>query len=68
LANSLTQPFWIKPSPQFAPVIASLAIVAKEQGARVVEINLEPTPYSHKLDLALQGKAGVLLPQVVEGL
>ena len=46
---------------------ASLAIVAKEQGARVVEINLEPTPYSHQLDLALQGKAGVLLPQVVEG-
>jgi NAD-dependent deacetylase len=47
---------------------ASLAIVAKEQGARVVEINLEPTPYSHKLDLALQGKAGEILPQVVERL
>jgi NAD-dependent deacetylase len=45
---------------------ASLAIVAKEQGARVVEINLEPTPYSHKLDLALQGKAGEILPRVVE--
>jgi NAD-dependent deacetylase len=47
---------------------ASLAIVAKEQGARVVEINLEPTPYSHKLDIALRGKAGEILPQVVEGL
>jgi len=46
---------------------ASLAIVAKEQDARVVEINLEPTPYSHKLDLALQGKAGEILPQLVEG-
>ena len=47
---------------------ASLAIVAKEQGARVVEINLEPTPYSHKLDLALRGKAGEILPRLVEGL
>ena len=47
---------------------ASLAIVAKEQGARVVEINLESTPYSHKLDLALRGKAGEILPQVVEGM
>ncbi|MEE9121136.1 MAG: hypothetical protein V3U56_07590 [Syntrophobacteria bacterium] len=47
---------------------ASLAIVAKEKGARVVEINLEPTPYSHKLDLSLQGKAGILLPQLVEGM
>jgi NAD-dependent deacetylase len=47
---------------------ASLAILAKEAGARVVEINLESTPYSRQLDLALQGKAGVLLPQVVEGM
>ncbi len=47
---------------------ASLALYAKAEDARVVEINLEPTPYSRQLDLALQGKAGVLLPQVVEGL
>ena len=47
---------------------ASFALVAKEQGARVVEINLEVTPYSHKLDLALRGKAGEILPQVLEGL
>ena len=46
---------------------ASFALVAKEQGAQVVEINLEVTPYSHKLDLALRGKAGEILPQVVEG-
>jgi NAD-dependent deacetylase len=47
---------------------ASLALHAKAEGARVVEINLEPTPYSHQLDLALQGKAGEILPQVVEGM
>jgi NAD-dependent deacetylase len=47
---------------------ASLALHAKEEGARVLEVNLEPTPYSGHLDLVLQGKAGVLLPQVVEGI
>ena len=46
---------------------ASLALLAKEQGARVVEINLEATPYAHRLDLSLQGKAGTLVPQLVEG-
>ena len=47
---------------------ASLALYAKAEGARVIEINLEATPYSHQLDLALQGKAGALLPQVVNGM
>ena len=47
---------------------ASLAILAKEEGARVVEVNLELTPHSRQLDLALQGKAGEILPQVVEGM
>ncbi|UCG11460.1 MAG: NAD-dependent deacylase [Deltaproteobacteria bacterium] len=46
---------------------ASLAIEAKAQGARVIEVNLEPTVHSHHLDLVLQGKAGVLLPQLLEG-
>ena len=46
---------------------ASLALQAKAEGARVVEINLEATPHSQHLDLVLQGKAGVLLPQLVEG-
>jgi NAD-dependent deacetylase len=46
---------------------ASLALQAKVEGARVVEINLEATPHSQHLDLVLQGKAGVLLPQLVEG-
>jgi NAD-dependent deacetylase len=46
---------------------ASLALVSREQGARVVEINLEATPYTHLLDAALHGKAGTLVPQLVEG-
>ena len=46
---------------------ASLALVARERGARVVEVNLEATPYTHLLDAALHGKAGTLVPQLVEG-
>ena len=46
---------------------ASLALQAKAENARVVEINLEVTPHSQHLDLVLRGKAGVLLPQLVEG-
>jgi NAD-dependent deacetylase len=46
---------------------ASLALVARERGARVVEVNLEATPYTHLLDAALHGKAGALVPQLAEG-
>jgi NAD-dependent deacetylase len=46
---------------------ASLALLAGEGGARVVEVNLEATPYTHLLDLALHGKAGALVPQLLEG-
>jgi NAD-dependent deacetylase len=46
---------------------ASLALVARERGARVVEVNLGATPYTHLLDAALHGKAGTLVPQLVEG-
>ena len=46
---------------------ASLALVARERGARVAEINLEATPYTHLLDAALHGKAGALVPQLAEG-
>ncbi|SHE68977.1 NAD-dependent deacetylase [Desulfacinum infernum DSM 9756] len=44
---------------------ASMGLYAKENGAFVAEINLEPTPYSRALSVSLQGKAGDLVPQVV---
>jgi len=46
---------------------ASLALVAKEQGAKVAEINLERSHYASRLDLSLQGKAGTIVPRIVEG-
>jgi len=44
---------------------ASFAPVAKERGAYVVEINLDPTPHSDLVDLAIQGRAKDIVPQLV---
>jgi len=45
---------------------ASLAMEAKEGGATVVEINIEPTPHSACMDYVFLGKAGEILPMLVE--
>lgn len=44
---------------------ASLAFLARERGALVVEINTEPTPLTGKADFFLQGKSGEILPALV---
>ena len=44
---------------------ASFGPVAKENGAFVAELNLEPTPNSELVDLAVQGYAKDLVPQLV---
>ncbi|BEQ14904.1 SIR2 family NAD-dependent protein deacylase [Desulfoferula mesophila] len=44
---------------------AGLASVAKQAGAFVIEVNLEPTPNSREVDLSLMGKAGEILPQLL---
>ena len=45
---------------------ASLALEAKDAGAYVAEINLERTPHSDRLDASLLGKAGEIVPRLVE--
>ncbi len=45
---------------------ASLPFAAKNRGAVVVEINLEPTPLTAKADFFLQGKSGEILPALVQ--
>jgi NAD-dependent deacetylase len=45
---------------------ASLAFAAHNRGAVVVEVNAEPTPLTEKADYALRGKAGEILPALVE--
>jgi NAD-dependent deacetylase len=45
---------------------ASLALEAKSAGAIVAEINLERTPHSHIMDYSLFGKAGAIVPKLLE--
>ncbi len=47
---------------------ASFAMMAKERGARLIEINLEPTVQSSIMDISILGKAGEVLPQLVDGI
>ena len=44
---------------------AGLVPYARQAGARVIEVNLEETPFSSTVDLSLRGKAGEILPQLL---
>ncbi len=44
---------------------ASLPLTAVRHGACVIEVNPDPTPISHLVDLSLQGKAGEILPALL---
>jgi NAD-dependent deacetylase len=44
---------------------ASLASIARQEGAALVEVNLNPTPLSSQADFRLPGKAGEVLPELV---
>jgi len=45
---------------------ASLPYIAKEHGAKLVEINLEPTTLSENVDAFLSGRSGDVLPALVD--
>ncbi len=45
---------------------AGLAGQARDAGALVVEVNLEPTPNTQWVDISLLGRAGEILPRLVE--
>lgn len=48
---------------------ADIPITAKESGAKLIEINLEPTSLTHQVsDYLIQGQSGQILPRVVETL
>jgi NAD-dependent deacetylase len=42
---------------------ATLPVIAKQAGARLVEMNLTNTPISPLADLTLRGPAGQMLPE-----
>ena len=45
---------------------ASIPQLTLQQGGRVVELNLDPTPLTPRVDVSLRGKAGTLVPDVVD--
>ncbi|AGA30961.1 SIR2 family NAD-dependent protein deacylase [Singulisphaera acidiphila] len=45
---------------------AGLVATAQSAGGAVIEINLEPTPISDEVDLALHGKAAAILPLLTD--
>jgi NAD-dependent deacetylase len=44
---------------------AGLADLAQQAGATVVQVNLEPTPYTGRVQYSFEGKAGEILPELV---
>jgi len=47
---------------------ASLALEARQYGARIVEINIEATPLTSYADFVLRGTAGNILPRLVSSI
>jgi NAD-dependent deacetylase len=46
---------------------ATIPITAKERGATVIEINMEPTPLTNQIsDYLICGPAGEIVPAIVE--
>jgi len=45
---------------------ASLPLVAKQNDALVIEVNIQPTPLTRLADLSLYGKAGDILPPLLD--
>lgn len=46
---------------------ASIPFMAKQSGATVIEINMEPTPLTYQIsDYLIQGPSGKILPEIVQ--
>jgi NAD-dependent deacetylase len=43
-----------------------IPVIAKREGAFLVEVNLEGTPLSSRTDVSLLGKAGEILPLLLD--
>ena len=65
-AAEFTDVFFVVGTSAVVYPAASLPTIAKRAGAFVVEINIEPTELTSFVDEVLLGKAGEILPQIVE--
>jgi len=44
---------------------ARMPLIARKNGARLIIVNLMPTPHAQHADIVINGKAGRVLPQIV---
>jgi NAD-dependent deacetylase len=47
---------------------AAIPELARKSGAQTIEVNLEPTPITPIVDIFIQGKAGEILPRIIQKL
>lgn len=47
---------------------ASMPLLARQAGARVIEVNPDPTPLTPYVDIHLEGKAGEVMPDLVDSI
>ena len=45
---------------------ARLPLLAKRNRATLIQVNLEPNEFSHRVDFDLRGAAGVVLPELIQ--
>jgi len=63
-ASSLCDVMLVVGTSAFVQPAASLPLHASAAGAKIIEINPDPTPLTHYADVSLHGKAGEILPRI----
>jgi len=63
-ASSLCDVMLVVGTSAFVQPAASLPLRASAAGAKIIEINPDPTPLTHYADVSLHGKAGEILPRI----
>jgi NAD-dependent deacetylase len=66
--SSLSDLFIVIGSSLVVQPAASMPLVAKRNGAKLVIINRDPTPYDNMADIVLHGQAGPIMASVLEEL
>jgi NAD-dependent deacetylase len=66
--SSLSDLFIVIGSSLVVQPAASMPLVAKRNGAKLVIINRDPTPYDNMADIVIHGQAGPIMASVLEKL
>ena len=64
--SSICDLFMVVGSSLVVQPAASMPLVAKRNGAKLVIINRDPTPYDDMADLVIHGQAGPTMASIVE--